>query len=113
MDTHRDDDMSLEAKKFFGTLETRAESMKRDRLSEITGGKEDEPVLDEWDVGDLHVVHRPDDEQGILRVSVGGGSQILKLDYCVFRGNRTACAYMLEQAAKALRAGHVLPGQQN
>jgi hypothetical protein len=48
-----------------------------------------------------------DDEQGILRISVGGllGGPLDGVDanYLVFRGDPAKCLWMLERAAHALR----------
>lgn len=77
--------------------------MQQSGMSVVAAGSPGEPILAEWDRGRIHVVKRPDDEQGILRISVGGGIERVKLDYCVFRSDRTACAFLLEQAALALR----------
>jgi len=100
MQTHNDSD-SL----FMDRLKERATKMANDKLSEITAGKDDEKVRDEWEHDDMHVTHRPDDEQGILRISIGGGIREAQFDYCVFRGDRIECMAMLEKALAALRYG--------
>jgi hypothetical protein len=73
--------------------------------AEITAGAPGEPILAEWRYKTLSIVERPEDEQKILRISVGGGVPGADISYCVFRGDRTQCAYLLESAAAALRAG--------
>jgi len=46
----------------------------------------------------------PDDEHGILRISVGGGdSTPVQLNYCTVRGGVGRCINLLEQAIAALR----------
>lgn len=104
MESHCDRDSALPAD-FWTKLGERAGTMVQNRQSEITAGKRGEPVLAEWKCGDLHVVQRPADEQEILRISIGGGISLAHIDYCVFRGDRTRCACLLEEAAKALRDG--------
>lgn len=88
---------------FMDRLRGRAKAMAGAKVCEITAGKEGEPVLDEWQFGRLYVVQRPDDEQGVLRISVGGGVASQDIDYCVIRGNPSECAFLLETAAKAIR----------
>lgn len=72
MQTHSDSDAVL-PNPFMERLQERAEYMRDRKLSEITAGKHDEPVLDEWKHGAITVTKRPDDEQAILRISIGGG----------------------------------------
>lgn len=98
METHQDRD-------FFDRLEERAGIAKLLGEGRITAGAPSEPVLAKWDHGQITIIQRPEDPQAILRISVGGGDRSPQntVNYCVFRGNRTACAYLLEQAAKALR----------
>lgn len=106
MQTHEDGDARVARARFMETLEARSVDVLKRAGSEIAAGKDDEPVLDSWEhkFTGIHVVQRPDDSQTILRISVGGGPDtVVRLDYCVFRGNRTKCAWLLEQAAKALR----------
>jgi len=87
------------------SLEKKAEAMHTAGKSKITGGEEGEESLAEWQHKSVHVRHMPEDEHGILRVSVGGGENIpIKLDYCVFRGNRGQCIDLLRRALKALES---------
>lgn len=62
-----------------------------------------EPLLAEWQSNGVHVMQRPDDSQGILRISIGGGKTPIPLNYCVFRGARGACIDLLRKALKALK----------
>lgn len=111
MQTHPDYDAER-ITPFLDRLKIRADDAMAKGNSQITTGEPGEKPIDEWKHGKIHVTKMPEDEQGILRMSVGGGTEglVRKLDinYCVFRGDRTQCAYMLEQAAKALREGHQL-----
>ena len=88
--------------RFFKKLEGRAELAVAARASEITGGKAEEPELAKWEASGVHVVKRPDDSQGILRISVGGHDSF-SVNYCTFRGNKEACIKLLQLAIAALR----------
>ena len=109
MQTHDDRDV-LDMKQFdHARLKVRADETVRNRHSQITAGAPGEKILAEWDREGVHVVKRPNDEQGILRMSVGGGAA--DFNYCVFRGKRLACAELLERSAKALREGSTPEGE--
>lgn len=101
MQTHDDRDVLDVDKLDMSKLERRADNMVRQSMSEITGGIPGEPILGEWDHDGIRVVHRPGDQQGLLRISVGGGAA--DINYCAFRGNRNACADLLERAVAAMR----------
>ncbi len=92
MRTHHDAD-------YLASLEEKAKRMRKAGESEITGGKEGEPELAKWSKAGVDVTKRPDDEHGILRVSVGGNEDMA---YCVFRGKRAECIRLLRRALKAL-----------
>jgi hypothetical protein len=100
MQTHRDDS---HADDFMDRLRQRAAKMTRDKASEITAGKEGEEPLAAWKAHDVQCKHMPDDEQGILRISVGGGATPLPLNYCVIRGGVGPCIELLEKAIQSLR----------
>ena len=107
MQTHDDKD-AMEAKFreeiFLKKLEERAGKMKERKMSEITAGKENEPIIAQWRAHGMQVTVRPDDEQGILRISVGGGDKTpVPLNYCTVRGDIGACIKLLERAIRALR----------
>lgn len=104
MQSHSDEDAVLPSD-FWNRLERRADRMMAEGGAEITAGAPGEPVLNEWRHRTLHIVQRPNDEQNILRISAGGGVVGADIGYCVFRGDRTQCANLLEQAAVALREG--------
>lgn len=89
-----------------GRLKERAVQMVASGASVITAGLPGEPTLAEWQAANgMHVVRRPDDEQGICRISIGGNIQPDDVQYLVFRGDPIQCAFLLEMAAAALRAG--------
>ncbi len=89
----------------FKRLEERARSMEADGLSKITAGFLGEPELAKWFHEGIHVIKRPDDEQGILRVSCGGGIRGVDMNYCTFRGNRKKCIDLLRHVIEALESG--------
>ena len=101
MQTHED---GSHVGEFLRRLKERATQMKQDRASEITGGKDGEKELARWDAEGIQCIHRPEDEQGVLRISVGGGETPVPLNYCVIRGDLGQCIELLEKAARALRA---------
>lgn len=90
---------------FMGRLGARAADALKTSASVITAGAPGEKALAEWEYGRVQIRQLPEDEQRILRISLGGGIAQAEIDYCVFRGDRTRCAYLLELAAEALRAG--------
>ena len=104
MQTH--DDKGHEFKRaFLDQLQARADRMREEKASEITARKENEPVLAKWKAHGISVVVRPDDPQGILRISVGGGSKTpVPLNYCTIRGDIGACIDLLERAIRALKS---------
>lgn len=89
-------------REFMDKLKMRAFKMAAEGKSEITAGKVGEEPMDGWEANGVSVRQLPDDEQGILRISVGGGVNIEKLNYLVFRGDRLACLNLLRTAVKAL-----------
>jgi len=100
MQTHDDRDFG---RQFMEKLEGRAKKMVEQQMSTITSGFPGETAIDAWiGAGGIHVTKMPDDEQGILRISVGGGIPTLDGDYCTFRGNRAACLDLLSRALTAL-----------
>lgn len=102
MQTHWDDDYDSPQREFMRKLERRAEVANKEGTGKITAGVEGEPVLAEWSYGKVFVTQRPDDPQGILRISIGGGDTPIGLNYLVFRGKRGECVDLLRKALKAL-----------
>lgn len=105
MQTHRDSDAESLRNEWLENLKQDADLCRLQGKSLITGGKEDEPVLNEWKRKGVHVRQLPDDEHGILRISVGGGETPVPLNYLVFRGNHTRCVDLLRKALIALQEG--------
>ena len=102
MQTHKNDDF---VDRFLERLEERAEKGKREKTASITAGKEGEPTLAHWKAEGFDCVQRPEDSQGILRISVGGGPNTpVKLNYLTFRGDHSQCVDLLRKALKALES---------
>lgn len=97
--THSDSDHM--GSEFMKLLQQRATTMEEKQQATITAGKPGEIVLKHWKYDNMYVMKLPNDQQGILRVSVGGGRA--EVDYVSFRGDRARCALLLERAAKALK----------
>src|SRR6185369_18079838 len=107
MQTHEDSDSP-----FMRRLRERADQVSAARGSEITAGKPGEKPPAEWFANGVNVKRLPDDEQGILRISIGGGDLTPeRMNYCVFRGDREACMKLLRAALIALgnRRGNEAP----
>lgn len=96
--THKDSD----AREWYKALAEKAARMKAAGQSEIAGG---EPSLAEWRAGGVGVRQLSPDEHGVLRISIGGGETPVPLDYCIFRGDHSACVDLLRKALVALEAG--------
>lgn len=82
----------------FKRLEQRATEATAQGKAQIPGGKPGEEPVGAWRGGGVNVTRMPDDEQGILRISIGGCTPHVAADYCVFRGDPRACADMLKRA---------------
>lgn len=103
MQTHDDYQHRInESARFMERLKQRAEQDKG--KSQITAGRDSEEPLFVWTHEEVQVRHMPDDEQGILRISIGGGHTPVPLNYCVIRGDVGQCIELLEKAIAALRA---------
>jgi len=104
MQTHYDRNHERSMREFWERLKERADEAVDKRLSEITTGKPGEQPLASWRSHGVECVNLPDDEQGILRISIGGGHPHVELNYCNFRGDVGKCIDLLERAITALRA---------
>lgn len=107
MQTHDDNDFREKMIESFDMqrLKDRAAKMEREGLSQIASGKRGEQALAKYDAQGVHVRKMPDDEQGILRISIGGGIPSVNVNYCTYRGDRQRCIEMIEKALGALKAG--------
>lgn len=101
MQTHMNDD----AIEFVRSLQSKAARMTEDGKSTIAGGAPNESPICEWHANNNVFCRKmPDDEHGILRISVGGGdSTPVQLNYCIVRGGVGHCIALLEKAIAALR----------
>ncbi len=93
---------SHDDREWFDSLKRKANAMQELGLSQITGGVPGEPELIRWKHENVTVIRRPDDLHGIARVSIGGESEKMDGNYCVFRGEPIACIALLQQALAAL-----------
>jgi hypothetical protein len=108
MQTHRDFDHEQKklANEFMDSLKMKAELCQLEGRALITGGRDTEQPLAEWERNSFHVKQLPDDEHGILRISVGGGDDTpVECNYIAHRGNRKKCADLLRAALYALEKG--------
>lgn len=101
MRTHSDGDSRRAS--FMESLQKRAKEAIDKGDGKITAGITGEEIVCRWSHGGIEVVQRPDDPQGILRISIGGGVDIVPLDYCTIRGDVGKCIAILERAINALR----------
>lgn len=99
MQTHRDSDFNSN---WLDDLKRKASRMKADGKSTIAGGAEGELPIEQWDSHGVAVRKMPDDEHGILRISIGGGDTPVGVNYCVFRGDHGQCIDLLRRALAAL-----------
>jgi hypothetical protein len=100
MQTHEDSQH-----KFIAELRERAAKANTAAASVIAAGEKDEQELGSWKASNgVHCRHLPDDPQGILRLSIGGGEHLpVTMNYVVVRGKIGQCIELLEKALVALR----------
>jgi hypothetical protein len=87
-------------------LEERAKKVQEDEASQITTGKPGEEVIQTFEVGNIQFVQLPDDEQGIVRISVGGGDHLnlsRPINYCNFRGDPGKVIKLLKRCLAGMR----------
>jgi hypothetical protein len=106
MQTHDDRDYITHFRdEWLKSLDEKADRMKAAGQSKITGGEEGEQPLAEWQHKGVTCRHMPPDEHGILRISIGGGTETpVDVNYCVFRGNRGHCIDLLRKALRAMES---------
>lgn len=90
---------------FIQRLTKQAEQNMAKGTGTIAGGAPHEKLLEEWRGSNGVVCRRlPDDPNGVLRISIGGGDDIPVLgDYAVVRGDVRNCIELLERALAALK----------
>lgn len=95
-----------DAQDFVRRLEERAGAAMSAQTSTIAGGVPGEEVQDQWQARGVHVRQLPPDEQGILRISIGGGPRTpVQLNYCTFRGPHGDCVDLLRKVLAAMEFG--------
>jgi len=98
--THSDGDQ------WFESLKQKADRMLQNGQSKITAGNPDENPLASWKRNKVSVTQLPDDEHGILRISIGGGTDLpFECNYLTFRGEHGKCVELLRRAIVALEEG--------
>lgn len=103
MQTHDDSNHNLR-KQWLESLRNKADRMMERGTSSITAGELNEEPICKWKHGGVHCSKMPDDEHGVLRISIGGGANLpIALTYCVVRGDVGECIDLLEKAIAALR----------
>lgn len=92
------------SEEFLQSLKQKADKMTLEGKNTIAVGKPEEHPLTEYDSENGVFVRRmPEDEHGIIRVSVGGGDNLpVKGDYCTFRGNAKQAVKLLHKAIQAI-----------
>lgn len=87
---------------WFKKLVEKSQEMQQAGTSKIAGGRLGEDSLNEWKSHGVSVRQLPNDELGVLRISIGGGDTPIPLNYCVFRGDHSKCVDLLRSALKAM-----------
>lgn len=99
-------DHKSDALNFMDRLRERAGQAIEAKASMIASGMPGERPMRDWQANGVHVTEMPADEQGILRISIGGGPCTpVQLNYCTFRGDHGQCVGLLRKALKALEGG--------
>jgi len=96
MGSHQDTDHTAEILK---ELKYKAEVMTSLQKNRIAAEK---PIR-AWSHDKIRVEHLPDDEHGVLRISIGGHPDFTRSEYCNFRGDQSRCIKLLERCLKALK----------
>ena len=101
MGSHYDKDHKAIRQSFIDELKLRSEIMTdlgKNRL-------QNEKVQEQWFHDEIQVQRLPDDRQGILRISIGGGDDLpIRGDYCNFRGDQSKCITLLERVLNAMKS---------
>lgn len=91
---------------FVARLQERAGEVYAKAGSTIASPSSGEVIEREWQAFGVHCSELPADEQGILRISIGGGPHTpIQLNYCTFRGSHADCVDLLRKALKAMERG--------
>lgn len=111
MDTHADSEFKTpeDIQRLMEKLQDKATRLSAAGENRITSGTPGEPEVAQ-SVGQVLCIQRPDDPDGILRVSLGEGPEPITFGtasvYCVFRGDPRDVIELLERAFHAMQASH-------
>lgn len=101
MQSHDNNDFDPE---LLASLQAKAERMTEEGKNTITAGAEGEELLAKYTSDRVSVKKLPDDEHGILRISIGGilDGRPGPWGYLVFRGDKDKVRKLLQRALRAL-----------
>ena|SRR5688572_4375824 len=85
-------------------LAMKADRMTAEGRNRITAGAPGESTLFEAEIDGIYIRQLPEDEHGVLRISIGRAPAIDRSSYLVYRGDRAKVLGLLERAVGALRA---------
>ena len=102
MGSHQDlDHIDEQRREFLKDLGRRAEIMTDLGKNELQHGK----AIRQWKHEGVTVQQLDEDMNGVLRISIGGGSHLpVPGDYCNYRGDQSRCIRLLERALEAMKA---------
>ena len=79
--------------------------LKAELLSDLGKNRvANERVLEEWIFDEIRVQMLPDDEHGVIRISIGGHADLHPSEYCNFRGDQGRCIALLTRCLEAMKA---------
>ena len=99
MGSHQDIDHDFK-KKILDELKAKSEVLSDLGKNRVTNDR----VVEEWVHARMRVQMLPDDQQGVLRISIGGHPDLHPSDYCNFRGDQGKCIALLETALAAMKS---------
>ena len=101
MGSHLDQDHSgnAERSKILDELRIRSELM-----SELgKNSHQTANVVRKWNHDKIEVSEKEPDQNGVLRISIGGHPDMTRSEYCNFRGDQSKCIALLERCIKAMK----------
>lgn len=99
MGSHIDNDHE-ERNRIINELKLKSELLCDLGKNRITNDK----VILEWKHDGIRVQMLPDDQHGVLRVSIGGHPEMDRSEYCNFRGDQGRCITLLERCLEAMKS---------
>ena len=106
MQSHDDDSHRMppeQQDEIMRQIQAKAKRMVEEEASKITAGAPNEEAVFESDMDGIHIRQLPNDEHGVLRISLGRHPAIEQSAYLVYRGERNKVLGLLERAVGALR----------